>query len=61
MAIAYDAIGDEQKASELFSKLKSVTGENKAIATLNFIYSTWGNNIVLFEEHSSIYKKYGLN
>ena len=40
MAIAYDGIGDEQKASELFSKLKSVTGENKAIATLNFIYST---------------------
>ena len=46
MAIAYDGIGDEQKASELFSKLKSVTGENKAIATLNFIYSTWGNMIV---------------
>ena len=57
MAIAYDGIGDEQKASEFFSKLKSVTGENKALATLNFIFSTWGNNIVLYDEHLPTFKK----
>ena len=61
MALAYHGIGDEQKATEFFNKLKSVTGENKSIATMNYVYSTWGNLIVFLEEHSQILKKYGLN